>query len=108
MTGTTVVTREPEWDAEARGRALRLSEYEATICRCGCGQPIKLAHDPKQPFLVDHFTCQAGRAIEKVRRTHREEADRANRPDGWDDGRHYYVTPVDQPATPDRKGTARG
>ena len=90
-----MVTREPEWDDETRGRALRLGEYEREICGCGCGQPIRKAYDPKQPFTVDFLTCQAGRAKAKVERQHRDEAKAQNKPDGWDDGRHYYVKPHD-------------
>jgi hypothetical protein len=95
LTGTTVVTRESVWDDTSRERALALTAYEAGTCKCGCGQPIERAYDKKQAYTVHHFTCQAGRAIDLVRHREAEEADRLNKPDGWNAGRHYYVEPVE-------------
>lgn len=86
-TGHTVVTRESEWDDESRGRALRLIEYEDSLCKCGCNLPIAVAHK-RQAFKVDHFTCYAGRAIEMKRRMDRKEHEKD---DGWADGKHYYA-----------------
>lgn len=74
---------------------LRLQEYEDTLCRCGCGLPIAVAHK-SQAFKVDHYTCYAGAALERVRREENERADKANRPEGWDDGRHYFVVRHDE------------
>ncbi len=86
-----MVEREVEWDESTRGRALRLTEWEDGRCSCGCGQPIADAHDPKKPWIVDHFVCYAGRAKEQVVRQHRADAENANKPEGWDDGRHYFL-----------------
>jgi hypothetical protein len=97
-TGHTVITRESEWDDQSRGRALRLAEYEDSICACGCGQPIEVAYDKTRAFVVDEFTCQAGRALDKVRREKREDAEKRKAPAGWDDGLHMIARPHD----PDR------
>lgn len=100
-TGHTVITRESAWDDETRARALRLTEYEAGICSCGCGQPIDISFDPKRPFKVDFAVCQAGRAMAMVIREEQRKAKAKNGgelPEGWDDGRRYYVTPVDKEA----------
>lgn len=108
---TAVVTREPEWDDTSRGRALRLSEHEASICGCGCGQPLELARDPDQIFMVDDFTCFAERALEKVRSAKYDQAERENWPKKWDAGKHFYVRPYDPardpaPTPPKRRGGA--
>lgn len=66
LIGTTVVTRESPWDDASRGRALRLDEYEASFCTCGCGQPLAIARDPDQIFMVDELTCYARRALDEV------------------------------------------
>lgn len=63
------------------------------MCGCGCGLPRRVAHDPKQPFLVDKFTCYASRAIDRVRRKAADEAQRLKKDDGWDAGTHYYALP---------------
>lgn len=55
----------------------------------------------KHPFVVETFTCYAGRAMDIKRRMDRDDADATKKPDGWDDGLHYYVRPVD----PDRDPT---
>ena len=94
----TVVTREPEWDDHSRVRALKLTEYEDGFCSCGCGLPIEVAYDPKQVFVVDDFTCHAGRALEQVKRQRREEAEKRKGAEGAEDGKHLYVRPHD----PDR------
>lgn len=94
LTGRTVITREAEWDEESRGRALRLAEYEASLCK-HCGQPAHIAHQPGQPIKVDTFVCPPSRAIEIQRR--KDEADHKGERgrDGgrWNDGRHYYAVP---------------
>jgi hypothetical protein len=95
LTGTTVVTREPEWDDQSRGRALRLAEYEDGMCGCGCNQPVSVAYDKTQVFVVDKFTCYAGRAMEQVKRTQSEAAEQQKLPPGHDDGVHMYVRPHD-------------
>lgn len=96
LTGTTVVRREPDWTDEDRGRALRLAEYENGICGCGCQQPIRKAYDKQQAFIVKHTVCQAGRAMDQVKRRDREDAEARKLPAGWDDGRHYFVQPHEQ------------
>jgi len=94
-TGYTVITRESAWDDETRGRALRLTEYEESVCGCGCGQQVGVAYDKTRAFKVDKFTCYAGRALEQVRAKEHKAAEDTKRPDGWDDGVHYYVVPHD-------------
>ena len=94
----TVVTREPEWDDHSRARAIKLTEYEDGFCQCGCNLPVDVAYDPDRVFVVDDFTCYAGRALEKVKRQRKEAAEAAKKPDGHDDGVHVYVRPHD----PDR------
>lgn len=89
------MTREPEWDDDTRGRALRLAEYEDNLCGCGCGQPVGIAFDKARVFKVDKATCYAGRALERVRDKDRADAKEAKRPDGWDAGLHYFVVPHD-------------
>jgi hypothetical protein len=53
------------------------------------------AHDGKQAFKVDHFTCHAGKYLAKKRRMDAEAAERSSSPEGWNDGRHYYVRPIE-------------
>ncbi len=95
---STVVEREAEWDADTRGRVMRLAEWEDGMCKCGCGQPKDIAHDKeKATYMVDYFTCYAGRAKRQVERMHKVQAEKDGKADGWDDGRHYYVrTPSEQ------------
>lgn len=104
LTGTVIVTRESAWDDEQRAAAIALTEYDDSICGCGCGQPILEAYSGKQAYKVDSFTCSAGRALDRVRRQKRDDAEKSNRPDGWDDGLHYYVIPVETPADKKPKG----
>jgi hypothetical protein len=98
LTGTTVITREAEWDDETRGRVLRLAEYERSLCACGCGYPIDVAHDPKAVIGVGSYTCMAQRAVEVKKRQdeaeHKGKDDKPRR-DGsrWNDGLHYYAVP---------------
>jgi hypothetical protein len=80
------------WDDAARGRALRLTEYETSLCSCGCGLPMADAHK-EQPFAVETFTCHAGRAIQQARRKANADAKAAKKPDGWDDGIYYLARP---------------
>lgn len=87
------MTRESAWDDDARGRALRLVEYESLLCKCGCGLPIAEAHND-QAFVVDKAVCYAQRAARKVARAAAEEAKRNKKPDGWDDGIHYFARPM--------------
>lgn len=84
---------------------MRLADYESSICPCGCGQSVDIAYDKGRAFKVDFQVCQAGRAMDQVRRMHKEEAERQKKPDGWDDGRRYYVMPVDND---ERAGGDRG
>lgn len=92
-TGYTVITRESVWDDESRGRALRLTEYEASICKCGCGLPMSVSH-VDQAFKVEKFKCYAGRAIRMTSRRAAEDAKKAKRPEGWDDGLFYFARPA--------------
>lgn len=91
LTGRTVVTREAEWDESSRERAIELDDVERGTCPCGCGQPLEETRRGDLAWKVDHFTCGARRAVEKVRAKDQEEAKQANRPDGWDAGRIYHV-----------------
>lgn len=93
-----VVTREPEWDDHSRGRAMRLAEYEESICGCGCGLPVAVSRDKTRAFVVDDFTCYAGRALEQVREQKRQQAEALNLPQKH--GQHFYVRAHD----PDRDG----
>jgi hypothetical protein len=49
------------------------------------------AHDPAQPYIVDTWTCQAGRATALVRRAKEKQAEDRNAKEGWDDGMHFYA-----------------
>lgn len=95
-TGFVVVTRESPWDDQTRRRALELAEHEESICGCGCGLPMTVAHDPEQGknlgFLVHEMTCYAGKSIAMHRR--KREQDHENSAQGWDDGLHYFATPA--------------
>lgn len=93
LTGRTRVIREAEWNDEARGRAIRLAEYEASLCLCGCGLPVEVAHDPNRAFVVHQFRCGARRAIQiKKRDDAAENKDKT----GWDDGLSYFALPHDE------------
>lgn len=100
LTGTTVITREAEWDEETRGRVLRLAEYERSLCLCGCGLPTAVAHDPKAVIGVGKYVCMAQRAVDVKKRKdqaeHQGKDDKVRR-DGsrWDDGLNYYAVPVE-------------
>lgn len=88
---TVVVTREAEWDHATRVRALEFQKVEDGKCSCGCGQPMDEAHNEDTVYLVDTYKCQAGRALDMVRRQRREDAKKEGLPDGWDDGLHFYA-----------------
>lgn len=110
-TGYTVVTRESAWDDATRRRAEAYALYLRGICPCGCGQPVEKAWDPEQVWSVDHYTCYAARARARVDRDAAKRHEKA--PEGWDDGRHSYVIPVDdeRPAAkrkPRTRRTSRG
>lgn len=68
LTGTTVVTREPEWDDESRNLALDLLEHDRMIHR-GCGNHMSLSMDAGHARKVDHFraVCEDCLAIDKAR-----------------------------------------
>lgn len=103
-TGITVITREPRVDAETRTQMFALDEYEAGLCKCGCGQPLVEAADPKRAFKVRKHVCHAQRAIERVKRAARDEAERQHRPESWDDGATWLIEssfPIDE------KGSAK-
>ncbi len=104
-TGHTVVTRESMWDEDARGRALRLQEFEDSTVN---GMPVAEAHK-EQPFKVDKVVDYAARAIEALRRHDRLEAERKfgkdKIPDGHFDGWHYYAElPDPSELREDRRG----
>jgi hypothetical protein len=89
-----VITRESPWTDEARARALALTEYEDSLCHCGCGLPRDVAHK-KQPFTVHDFVCYAGQAIAVVRRMHKAEHKDDEK---WFEGRQYVAIPADDKA----------
>lgn len=91
-TGHTIITRESMWDDESRSRALRLAEFEAGVCPCGCGLQMKVAHDEKSVMRVESFMCAARRAITKVERDERK----AHKDDHLLDGVYYYAVPHDE------------
>lgn len=96
LTGTTVVTRESEWDDSARGRAMQLAEHERMTDR-QTGLPIEQAYDPDQTWRVNYTTNFASRAIERVRKDHADLPEHKDKPN-WAAGRTYYAEPVDLPA----------
>jgi hypothetical protein len=74
---------------------MRAYEYDLTVCNCGCGLPVDVAHNAEQPFMVEEEICYARRAIEKVRTQKHEAAKRAGKGDGaWDAGLKLYARPV--------------
>lgn len=96
LTGYVVITRESPWDDKSRARALKLTEYEESLCHCGCGLPREIGHK-KQGFKVHEVVCYAGKAVETVKRLHREQ----HKDDtAWFDGRQYVAVPADE-AAPD-------
>lgn len=92
LTGYTVITRESEWDDETRARVIELAKYRNNLCGCGCGRPAEETLDDTTFYRVHKTTCQAGRAIERIRRQDREAHEKD---DGWDDGVHYFAVPAD-------------
>lgn len=70
---------------------LRLAAYKDTLCRCGCGLPLAEVRKV-QPFLVDHYTCNADKAMKRKRRADEAEAKKNKWSEHWADGRHYFVT----------------
>jgi hypothetical protein len=106
----TVTTRESEWDESSRGRAMRLGEYEAGFCQCGCNQPLAVSRNKDQVFVVDDFTCYAARALEQVREQQRAEAEAKQLPPRH--GNHLYVRPHDpdrdKPLNPPTRKPPRG
>jgi hypothetical protein len=95
LVGYVVITRESPWDDKSRARALALTEYEDSICRCGCGLPADMAHT-KQPFKVHEVVCYATRAVEHLKARHREEH---KGDDAFFYGRQYVAVPAE--AAPD-------
>lgn len=95
LTGSTVITRESAWDEQTRTRVLELAAFEDSLCRCGCGVPMDVAHK-EGPFKVDTFTCWADRAMRVKREYDEQQAKKDQLPDGWNWGRHYFVVPVDE------------
>lgn len=97
LVGYVIVTRESAWDDKTRARALALTEWEDSLCTCGCGLPREIAHR-KQHFTVDSFVCYAGRATAGVRAAD-EEKHKDNQ--AWFYGRYYYAVPADSPPEDD-------
>lgn len=102
MVGYTIVTRESEWDDDTRDRALGLAEYQNSLCGCGCGRPAAETIDGKTLYRVHNVVCEAGRAMERVRRDERKKHEKDP---SWDDGRHFFVVPAD-PNDPEVKAAA--
>ena len=99
FTGRTVVTRGSLWDDNSRARAMRLYEHNNAICRCGCGLPYAVSHDPDQPFIVDSEVCYAGRQLAKVRE---DETKKHENDPKWSVGRHHYVYAPSEKEVADR------
>ena len=95
LVGYVVITRESPWDDKSRDRAIALTEYEDSLCHCGCGLPRDIAHK-RQPFKVHEVVCYAAKATEALRRHHREQH---KEDDSWFDGRQYVAVPVREAAT---------
>lgn len=100
-----VVTRETEWDDETRDRVLNLAAYDQSMCPCGCGVAMSEA-TKDQPFVVDHFTCYATRAKERLRKIHQDEAKKNKLADGWDTGRVYFIRDTHEPDEAKEDGSA--
>ena len=73
-TGVTIVTRESEWDDEARMQAFEAWEYERLTRRCG--HHPATAFDATHGRLVEHqrLVCEDCRAVEQAReKWHKEQ-----------------------------------
>lgn len=93
-TGHTVVTRESLWDDSSRARAMRLHDYERSICTCGCGLPYAVSHNPKTPLVVDSQVCYAQRTLTDIRE---RETEQHKDDQTWSMGRHHFVyVPTDE------------
>jgi hypothetical protein len=106
LTGTTVVTREPMWNDDDRSRALALDEYDRAKCPCGCGQTIEEASDPTRAFVIEDYTCHAGRALKRHERAVADRAEKTNKPEGWSDGLTHYISRSFIPELRQRGGSA--
>lgn len=53
-----------EISARDRAMMLALDLHEDSICSCGCGQPVLLAHDEDSDWNVDEVVCYARRALD--------------------------------------------
>lgn len=107
LTGTTVVTHEPLWDDEDRGRALALDEYEHSICPCGCQQTIADATDPTRAFVIEDYVCLARRALAKHERAVTDRAEKTKKPEGWADGLNHYISRSFVPDPKQKRGGGR-
>lgn len=85
----TVVTRESPWDDKSRTRALRLTEYEDSLCK-GCGLPRDESHKAKG-FKVHELVCRSCKATEMLRRHHQKQHEKD---EAFFDGRQYVAVPV--------------
>lgn len=70
---------------------LALIHHEESVCPCGCGQFVDLAHSRDWNWDVTHRKCYAGAALDQIRR----DFDKKHKDDpGRHDGRLWTVTPV--------------
>ena len=106
----TVVTRESPWDDETRDRVLSHAERKRLTCRCGCGQLATESVGSEDPWFVDFYVCEAGRALELKQAEHRKDAedDDGKLPEGWGAGRHYFVKKYDPDTDVLKGGPTRG
>jgi len=56
-----------EINPRERALMLALDLHEDSLCPCGCGQPIDLAHDPDSDWNIDERVCYARRALDSDR-----------------------------------------
>lgn len=68
FTGSTVITRQAEWDDESRELAMADSYLDAKACP-GCGNDLEVSLQPGHSWDVDEDTvCYACAALTTVRR----------------------------------------
>lgn len=94
FTGTTVLTRESEWNDETRELALALTYLEDKTCS-GCGNDLEKSLEPSHSWDVDDKTvCHACAALATVQRdvseAHKDEKPHRGRPMHMD-GRIFTV-----------------
>lgn len=67
-----------------------MDDAESDRCPCGCGQPIAEATEKGRGYVVQTYECMARKALEMKKRDDRAAAGE-DPPEGWDDGRIYYI-----------------